>query len=465
MREQTLHVNSPYDNQLIAELPLIDADEAEKRLQLAHTTFVARDKWLSPFERINILEKYWRLLAQHKETLALLAATEGGKPLTDSLIEVERAITGIKTAIAYLPQLVGKEIPMNLSPSSAHRLAYTYREPIGTILAISAFNHPINLIIHQVIPAITVGCPVLIKPASSTPLSCLRLIELLYEAGLPEAWCQPLICHSALVEAMVSDGRISFLSFIGSSRVGWHLRSKLAPGANCTLEHGGAAPVIIMDDADIEEAIPLLVKGGFYHAGQVCVSVQRIFVHQKIVKTFAKKFAHAAKSLKVGDPRDIATEVGPLISEAELKRVDSWVKEAVQQGATLLTGGEATSKSCYAPTVLLDPSPKINISKEEIFGPVVCIYSFKDRQDAINQANKVPYIFQAAIFSKNIDIILDTIKHIQATTVLVNDQTAFRVDWMPFGGRKHSGLGVGGIPYTMEEMTYEKMFIIRSPTL
>ena len=221
---------------------------------------------------------------------------------------------------------------MDRNPASAGRLAFTHHEPIGVVVAFSAFNHPLNLIAHQVGPAIAAGCPTIVKPAKATPLSCFRLVGILREAGLPAEWCQPLVTvDQALAQAMAFDPRVGFFSFIGSGSVGWALRAKLAPGTRCSLEHGGVAPVIVAADADLDYALPLLVKGGFYHAGQVCVSVQRIFADRKIARTFAERLAAAAAELKVGDPTLPDTAVGPLIRPSEVRRVAEWVEEAVRR--------------------------------------------------------------------------------------------------------------------------------------
>lgn len=462
---EQITVTNPYDESVIDKVDLMDEKAAKAALACAYELYQDRDSWLPPYHRRDILENFLALLIERKETFALAAAAEGGKPLVDSRVEVDRAIQGVKIAIEHIAHLTGKEVAMNQTLSSAGRIAYTFREPVGVVFAISAFNHPFNLIIHQVIPAIAAGCPVLVKPASSTPLSCLNIINLLKDAGLPDGWCQPLICKNTIAEHIVSDGRISFLSFIGSGKVGWYLRSKLAPGATCALEHGGAAPVIVEADVDIDQAVPLLTKGGFYHAGQVCVSVQRIFAHHKVAKSLAKKIADAAKALNVGDPRMESTDVGPLIDKREVVRVDEWVQQAVYKGAKLLCGGKKISDTCYEPTVLLDPPMDIHVSKEEIFGPVVCVYSYKKLEDAIDAANQLPFCFQASVFTETLDVALHCIRHLNATAVMVNDHTAFRVDWMPFGGRKHSGMGTGGIPYSMHEMTYEKMMVIHSSVL
>jgi acyl-CoA reductase-like NAD-dependent aldehyde dehydrogenase len=343
-----------------------------------------------------------------------------------------------------------------------NRMAYTYREPGGLVSAISAFNHPINLIIPPVIPAVAVGCPVVVKPATKTPLSCLSLVNLLHQAGLPKEWCQAVVCSNEDAASLVTDRRLNFLTFIGSSRVGWSMRAKLAPGANCVLEHGGSAPVVVEEDATVAEVVPLLVKAGFYHAGQVCVSVQRVYAHESLAMKLAEQMAEKAGKLVVGDPADPNTEVGPLISHSECQRVSDWVDEAVKKGAKLLCGGKKISDSCYAPTVLWNPPEDAQVSQEEVFGPVVCVYGYKSRDEAVKRANALPFCFQAAIFTKEIDLAFYYVRNLQATTVMVNDHTAFRVDWMPFGGRMQSGMGMGGIPRSMEDMTTEKMFVLRT---
>ena len=269
-----LKVNSPYDDHLITEIDLDDAGRVESALETAYQLARNPDKTLPVPRRIEILEKTADLVQAKAEEFARQSAEEGGKPLVDSRIELARAVQGIREAAQSVSQLTGHEIPMNLNASSMNRMALTIREPIGVVAAISAFNHPFNLITHQVIPAVAVGCPVIVKPALTTPLSCLNLVKCLYEAGLPKEWCQAIVCENSLAEKIVTSPRVAFFTFIGSGEIGWKLRSKLAPGTRCALEHGGAAPVIVDHDADLEDALPLLAKGGFYHAGQVCVSVQ-----------------------------------------------------------------------------------------------------------------------------------------------------------------------------------------------
>ncbi len=460
-----LKVTSPFDQSLIKEIPLAKQEDIENALTTAYKLFLDQSAWIPAHERIAILERTAEIMKTRIEELTKIAAQEGGKPYQDSKVEVLRAINGVKLAAEHIGQIKGEQIPMGLTKASENRIAFTTREPIGVVVSISAFNHPLNLTVHQTVTAIAAGCPVIIKPASSTPLSCLNFVELLKEAGLPQNWCQVIVCNNELAEKLVTDKRVNYFSFIGSSKVGWYLRSKLSPGTRCALEHGGSAPVIVEKDADFNEMIPALIKGGFYHAGQVCVSVQRVFVHEDISDEFSAIFAQKASKLIVGNQMDEKTEVGPLISPREVDRVEQWVNEALDKGAELLTGGKRILDTCYEPTVLLNPPQDAKVSKLEIFGPVVCIYSYTDREKAIEAANSLDVHFQASVFTKNIDIAMDTVKKLNATAVMINDHTAFRVDWMPFGGRDSSGIGMGGIPYSINEMTREKLMVVKSKNL
>tara|TARA_R110000782_G_scaffold251934_1_gene339582 strand:- start:41321 stop:42706 length:1386 start_codon:yes stop_codon:yes gene_type:complete len=460
-----LQVVSPYNLELIKEIPIIGINEVEKQLQTAYALFEDQSNWLPAHQRIAILEKTAEIMKGRVEELTKIAAQEGGKPYIDSKVEVLRAINGVKLAAEHIAQIKGEEIPMGLTQASVNRMAFVSREPIGVVASVSAFNHPLNLTIHQTVTAFAAGCPVIIKPASTTPLSCLNFIEILKEAGMPEGWCQAAVCDREASTYLVTDKRINYFSFIGSASVGWNLKSRLAPGTRCALEHGGVAPVIVEPDADLTELIPALAKGGFYHAGQVCVSVQKVFVHESICENVAQLLANEAKKLIVGDPLDEKTEVGPLITPQENDRVEAWVNEAIEKGAKVLYGGKKISETCFEPTVLLNPPTDAKVSTDEIFGPVVCVYSYTNRLEAIKIANSLDVHFQAAVFTKNIDVALDTVKKLNATAVMVNDHTAFRVDWMPFGGRDASGIGMGGIPYSIHEMTREKLMVLKSKLL
>ncbi len=461
-----VEVVAPFDLAPIATVDTAGADAIEVALNTAHNLFCDRSKWLPLPKRLQILENLQKLILDNAESLALEAAREGGKPLMDSKVEIARAADSIRVCIETMRTDVGREIPMNLNASSANKLAVTRREPIGPVVAISAFNHPLNLIAHQVGPAIAAGCPVIVKPADDTPLSCFRFVEMLHAAGLPEEWCQACITSDlSVAEKLATDPRVAFLTFIGSFKVGWMLRSKIAPGTRCALEHGGTAPVIVAEDADWQAAIAPIAKGGFYHAGQVCVSVQRVYVHESFAFEFAQKLAEAGTKMKIGDPTSTDTEVGPLIRPQEVTRLNMWVREAVAEGAVPLSGAEQLSDTCYKTTVLWNPSETSKVTTQEIFGPVICVYLYKDLDEAIARANNSPFAFQAAVFTKNIDTAMKCYSNLNASAVMVNEHTAFRVDWMPFTGLKQSGHGIGGIPYSIRDMQIEKMLVVKSVNL
>ena len=461
-----LEVTSPFDDSLLATVETANLEDIDQAITTASTLFADRKQWLSASERIAILDRAVAIMEDRAEELALESAREGGKPLMDSRVEMARCIDSLRTCIDTLRGDCSKPVAMGINGASQHRLTMIKKEPIGVVVAVSAFNHPLNLIAHQVGPAIATGCPVIVKPAENTPLSCYRLVKIFHEAGLPPEWCQAVLpIDITTSETLVTDPRVAFFSFIGSAKVGWYLRSKLAAGTRCALEHGGVAPVILADDADLSIAIPSLVKGGFYHAGQVCVSVQRIFADESIAREVADQLANAADTLVVGDPVSDKTEVGPLIRQGEVERVGAWVQEAINEGAELLSGGKALANHCYAPTVLYNPSAISKVSNSEIFGPVVCIYPFTDLDHAITIANSLDVAFQASVYSQDIDTALYVANRLDASAVMINEHTAFRVDWMPFAGLKQSGLGTGGISYTMEDMQIDKMIVVTSKGL
>ena len=443
-----LTVTAPWDQSKICDVPVAGSSAVEIALSNAHKIFRDRDCWLTPDKRIEILDKTAEIMQSRFEELSIEAAREGGKPLVDSRVEVTRAIDGVKNCVECIRTEAGREIPMGLNAASQNRLAFT---------------HPLNLIVHQVGPAVACGCPVIVKPAEDTPLSCFRFVKILHEAGLPIEYCQALVVNElSVAEQLVSDQRVGFFTFIGSGKVGWMLRSKLAPGVRCALEHGCVAPVIADTSADLDDTLPLIAKGGFYHAGQVCVSVQRVFAPRSIAGDVAERLAKFGKAMVIGDPTLEKTEVGPLIRTREVDRVSEWIEEAKKTGAICLTGGERISDTAYACTVLLDPPQDARISKQEIFGPAICVYSYDEVDEAIKLANSLPYAFQASILSRNLEFILRCNRRIDAAAIMVNDHTAYRVDWMPFAGLKQSGYGVGGIPFTFEDMQIEKLTIIRS---
>ena len=456
----TLTIYSAWTREAVRELPYDSAETCESYLADADRLWKAGP--LPKSQRIEILEKAAKLIDERAVELALQIALEGGKPYPDALVEAHRAAASVKSAAETLAHKAGTEIPMGVTPSTEGYRAYTRLEPIGPVVAVSAFNHPLNLIAHQVAPAVAAGCPVIVKPAPATPLSCISFIEILREAGLPEEWARSVIVTNEVATKLVTDSRVAFFAFIGSAKVGWWLKSQLPPGTRCALEHGGSAPVIIASDADLDDAASRVVKGGYYHAGQVCVSSQRIFVDASVHDSFLEKFKTLVEALKVGDPQKEDTEVGPLINPGEVTRVHEWVEEAIASGAKCITGGQVFSETAYQPTILASPAPDAKLSKQEIFGPVTAVYPFDALDEAIALANDVEWAFQASIFTQNLKTAEMASNQLNAAAVMVNEHTAFRADWMPFAGWAGSGYDTGGVPYTFHSMTREKMVVTRA---
>ena len=287
-----------------------------------------------------------------------------------------------------------------------------------------------------------------------------KIIELIYDSGLPREWCTYLVCENETTAKLAQSPLLGYISFIGSSKIGWNIKAKIAPGVKIALEHGGNAPTIVRADANLKLAIPQIAKAGFYHAGQVCVSAQRIYVHDTICDSFVAQINRLAQTQKLGNPLSVETEIGPLISDTSLNRINKWVQDAIDEGATLIAGGNKLQNNCYEPTILLNPLEKSKVTKEEIFGPVICIYSFSSDEEAIKRANNSRYCFQSAVFTESLNKALKYTQDLNGSTVLINSHPAFRVDWMPFGGQGLSGDGLGGISYSTEEMLKQKLIII-----
>lgn len=455
-------VRSPFDQKVLATFPYDQEAEVLERVAASHRLSRAPQSWPKD-KRLAFLHTLALALEKETEDYAKLIAIEGGKPLKDARVEAKRAVQSIQSTIAALYAWHGTEIPMGLTAATQERWAITRPEPRGLVLAISAFNHPLNLIVHQVVPALAVGCPVLIKPSMKAPLSCQRFVRLMTDCGLPKGWCQLLLIEEALTEKLAADPRIAVLSFIGSPAVGWKLRRQLAPGTIALLEHGGTAPVVLAEDADLESAIPLMIKGGYYHAGQVCVSVQNVFVPRQKMDEVREKLVAGIKKLQTGDPLDPATDVGPLIRSEEADRVMQWIEAATGSGGKLLCGGERINANCVRPTLIEGAAESTSYYKDELFGPGMGLYAYEDMEACMTRINQSRFAFQASIFTQTMAKALEFVQRVEAATVLVNDHTAFRADWMPFGGRKESGLGVGGILPSMMELSREKLVIIKSP--
>ncbi len=451
-------VVSPYTGEVIAEVEQADDAAVEAGLVQAEETFKAGV--LPPYQRADILHNLAAQMKDRHEELSLTIAQEGGKPLKDARVEVTRAVNTVRLSAEEATQIDGEQQAMGGTAGNENKITLTLREPIGVVSSISAFNHPVNLIAHQVAPPLAAGNSVVLKPSGDTPISALKLGEMLQKAGLPAGYLSILPCEPPVAQSLATDPRINYLSFIGSAKVGWHLRRVAADGTRVGLEHGGNAPAIVAADADLQKTAQVCLPGGYYHAGQVCVSVQRLYLHRSIADQFIDIYKPMVESLIVGDPTVPETGVGPLIRPREVERVKSWVDAAVAEGAEIVTGGEVLEDNCFQPTLLKNVQEGMDVVDKEVFGPVVSVIVYDDIEEAVAGANVGPNGFQAAVFTQDINTGLHAAKKLDFSAVMLNDSTAFRVDWMPFGGRHSSGLGMGGVKYSIEEMTQLKLIVL-----
>jgi acyl-CoA reductase-like NAD-dependent aldehyde dehydrogenase len=457
-----LDILSPNDGKLLTRAQQATAQDIELLLgtmKEAQKTMAA----LKPFERSKILKEVAQDLKGQLDFLAWVIASEGGKPLKDAKVEAARAVATLELCAEESAGLVGEIVPMERTAAGKDHVAFTLRSPIGPVLAISAFNHPLNLISHQVGCAFASGCAVVLKPASATPISAHLLLESFEKAGMPKDALRVVYAEVSLIEHLVASSEFDFVSFIGSAKVGWEMRKKIAAGTRIALEHGGQAAAIVREDADVTPAVTALLKGAYYHAGQVCISTQRIFVHEKNYSTFLNEFKAGAEKLVTGPATDEKTDVGPLIKPSEVERLQKWIAEAEKRGAKVVLGNKASgeSKQYLSPTILTDVPRDTTIMTDEAFGPIVCINRYQDENELLEYLNSNPYIFESALFTKDISRALRIAHEISTMTFVVNNHTAFRVDQMPFGGHKLSGHGMGGVKYQIEEMTRTKQIIMK----
>ncbi len=456
-------VTSPNDQSLLTRVQYATAEDIARllgTLPAAKKTVAA----LSKRDRARILSSVSRKVAEARESFAWLISSEGGKPLRDARVEVDRAVATLELCAEEVLRNHGETIPLDRAAAGKNHTAFTTRDPIGAVVAISAFNHPLNLLCHQVGCALAAGCPVVLKPAPATPLCAFKLEELFAAAGLPPGALTVVHAEVPEIETLISSDRVDYVSFIGSPQVGWSLRRKIAPGTRISLEHGGQAPAIVRADADIGAAVTALTKGSFYHSGQVCISTQRIFVEETVYRTFLEQFRASAEALVVGPATDEATDLGPLIRPREVQRIQAWIEEATRAGATLECGNRASGKikQFLAPTILTNVPRDVTLMREEVFGPVVCVNPYADEAELLEYLNSNDYKFEAAVFTADLTRALEIAGALSTMTVVINNHTAFRVDHMPFGGHKLSGLGMGGVRYAIEDMTRLKQIIIKA---
>jgi acyl-CoA reductase-like NAD-dependent aldehyde dehydrogenase len=415
------------------------------------------------YKRSEILLKTSELLKERAEDLARTIATEGGKPIRDARIEVSRAANTFAIAGREAMHLDGEQLPMDLSPGSDAKFGLIVREPIGVVGAITPFNFPLNLVAHKVAPALAAGNTVVLKPSSATPIASFKLLAILLEAGLPKGALQVVPCRGSQGNALVRDPRVALLSFTGSPEVGWRLRTEIHAGTRIALELGGNAALVIHDDADLELAARAACRGGYGHSGQTCISVQRIYVQAKVYEQFLKIYKPMVAALKVGDPLDEATDMGPMIDTDAVENTRQMVNEALSGGAQMVHGGTYEAKNCVAPIILTGTTHDMTVVYKEVFGPVTAVMKYDTIDDAINAVNDSRYGIQAGIFTKDLETAFFAGRNMDVGGVIVNDAPTFRADHMPYGGRKESGAGLEGVKYAIHEMTQPKFICFNLP--
>ena len=457
---EPLPVTSPYDGSLVGTTYLASAEQLEEATAAAQKAFKTTSR-LASFEREEILLSISRGIAEKREELARLMAQEAGKPVRDTAVEITRAINTFKVAAEEAKRIGGEVIPIDWLPLAKGRLGITRRFPIGPVAAISPFNFPLNLAAHKIAPAIAAGNPVVVKPPSDAPLVLLTVAGIVHESGLPAGGFSVLPMTRALGDRLVSDDRFKLLTFTGSSPVGWGMKER-AGKKRVVLELGGNGGVIVDRDADLPYAVQRVVAGAFSFAGQVCISVQRVFIHEEVYDAFSRSLVEAVKRLKVGDPLDPATDVGPVIDDASAERIQSWIEEAVQAGGRVLVGGKRQGR-LFEPTVLADVSTACKICSFEAFAPIVDIYPFHDFEEALARVNESPYGLQAGVFTGSLEHALRAFEELEVGGVMINDVPTFRIDHMPFGGTKDSGFGREGVKYAIEDQTEIRLMVFNRP--
>jgi acyl-CoA reductase-like NAD-dependent aldehyde dehydrogenase len=451
-----LDVRSPYSGELVGRVAKGGAAEARRAVDAAAR---ALEEPLPAHKRAEILVKVAGALGRRHDEVARLISDEAGKPMKAARVEARRAMSTYTFAAVEARKLAGDAVPMDAAQAGEGKLAFTLRKPIGIVGAISPFNFPLNLVAHKIAPALAAGCPVVLKPASQTPLSALLLAELEEEAGLPAGWLNVVAgSASELGDVLVADERVKLISFTGSVEVGWKLAERAAR-KRVTLELGNSTPVIVDETADLEDAAAKLAANAFSFAGQSCISVQRIYVQRDIRDAFLAAYLPRVEALKLGDPADEETDVGPVIDEDARDRILSWVEES---GAEVLAGGEL-EEGLIRPTVLADAPEEASVCREEVFGPVVVVNRFERLDEAIALANGTRFGLQAGIFTQSLPNALRAAQELEFGGVTVNEAPTFRADQMPYGGTKDSGNTREGPAYTVREMTEERLVVLQLP--
>ncbi len=451
-----LEVRSPFSGEIVARVAKAGAAEAKTAIDAAEQAMADP---LPAHKRAEILVKVVAGIARRHDEIAAQISAEAGKPLKAAKVETSRAMSTYTFAAVEARKLAGEMVPMDAAQSGEGKLAFTLRQPIGIVGAISPFNFPLNLVAHKIAPALAAGCAVVLKPASQTPLSALTLAELADEAGLPPGWLSVLVGPASEIgDVLVEDERVRAITFTGSSDVGWKLRERAAR-KKVLLELGNATPVIVHGDADLDEAAEKLAANAFSFAGQSCISVQRIYVQKWVYDDFVARFLAKVEELVVGDPADEATDVGPVIDDDSRERILSWIEEARDAGAEILAGGGPEGE-LIQPTVIANASLDMKVCREEVFGPVCVLNSYEALDEAIALANGTRFGLQAGIFTADIRAAMRAAHELEFGGVIVNEAPTFRADQMPYGGVKDSGNTREGPPYAVHELTEQRLVVI-----
>jgi acyl-CoA reductase-like NAD-dependent aldehyde dehydrogenase len=451
-----IDVRSPYSGEVVGRVAKGGAAETRRAIDAAEE---ALRNPLPVHRRAEILVKVVAGIARRHDEIARQISDEAGKPLKAARVEASRAMSTYTFAAVEARKLAGEVVPMDAAQAGEGKLAFTLRRPIGVVGAISPFNFPLNLVAHKLAPALAAGCPVVLKPATQTPLSALLLAELEEEAGLPPGWLSVVVGPSAEIgDVLVEDERVKAITFTGSGAVGWGLAER-APKKRVNLELGNATPVIVTADADVDAAAAAMAAHAFSFAGQSCISVQRIYVERPAYERFVGEFLPKVEALKLGDPADEETDVGPVIDEDAKGRILDWIAEARDEGAEILAGGEERD-GLIAPTVIANASPELKVSCEEVFGPVVTLTAVDSLDEAFELANSTRYGLQAGIFTSRLDSAMRAGQELEFGGVIVNEAPTFRSDQMPYGGVKESGNTREGPAYAVRELTEERLVVI-----
>ena len=451
-------MHSPFDGALLGQVPALTAADVDSGVAYARKSM--KEQPLPQWQRAEILDKAALLMAERRDDFAIAIARESAKPIKTARGEADRAIATFQFSSAVARTLTGDTVPLEAAAVGGGKIGFTLRVPVGVVAAISPFNFPLNLVVHKVGPAIAAGCAVVLKPASQTPFSSILLARLLADAGLPDGYLQIVTGSGGTVgNALVDHPGVALISFTGSPDVGWGIRAR-APRKRVGLELGNNAPVIIEADGDWATAATKIKLAGFAHAGQSCISTQRVLVHQSIAEDFVAKLVEKVNELVVGDPMDEATDVSALISRAERDRVVSWIAEAVSAGGKVACGGELDANGVLCPTVIVNAKPEMNICALEVFGPVVAVQTYESYDEALRIANDTRYGLQAAVFTSDIAKGMQAARTLDFGGVLINEVPTWRADQMPYGGIRDSGNTREGPAYSVREMTEERLIII-----